>query len=237
MIERRRFLYGTALLLGSCRRRSSPAQDGGLCEASVKAAAAVEPAAPVIKQLNARSIPWFVDALPRPPIARPQGVRPDPDAPHQTIPYFRVPMREVMAKVHRDLSPTRLWTYAGSVPGPTFETRSGRGLLVEWVNELPEKHFLPIDHHLCGAGTERAEVRTVVHVHGARVPPESDGYLRERGAVGQRQAAGRTPGADLPAGGHGDRPGGHDRAPGHGLRHASAFRRGRSGRAAGLPGR
>jgi len=142
----------------------------------VKAAVRVKAAAPVKNQLNVFSVPRFVDRLPIPPVLKPHGTKPDPDAPGQMIPYFRVPMREVMAKVHRDLPPTRLWAYAGSSPGPTFDTRSGRGLLVEWVNELPEKHFLPIDHNLCGAGADRPEVRTVVHVHGARVPSESDGY-------------------------------------------------------------
>lgn len=85
-------------------------------------------------------------------------------------------MREADVRVHRDVPATRMWTYAGSFPGPTFETRSGHGLLVEWVNELPEKHLLPVDHTICGAGSDQPEVRAVVHVHGARVAPESDGY-------------------------------------------------------------
>ena len=38
-----------------------------------------------------------------------------------------------------------------SSPGPTLETQSGKGVLVEWVNALPTAHFLPIDHHLHGA--------------------------------------------------------------------------------------
>jgi hypothetical protein len=37
------------------------------------------------------------------------------------------------------------------------------GVLVEWVNALPEKHFLPIDHTLHGAGADQPEVRTAVH--------------------------------------------------------------------------
>lgn len=85
-------------------------------------------------------------------------------------------MREVAAKLHRDLPPTRLWTYSGSWPGPTFETRSGQELLIEWANELPGRHFLPIDHRLHGAEMDKPEVRAVVHIHGAKVPPESDGY-------------------------------------------------------------
>jgi spore coat protein A len=118
----------------------------------------------------------FVDALPIPRVLAPEGTRPDPADAGASLPYYRVAMREVEVKVHRDLPPTRLWTYGGSMPGPTIEARSGRGLLVEWANELPEHHFLPIDHTLHGAHADVPEVRTVVHVHGARVPPESDGF-------------------------------------------------------------
>ncbi len=118
----------------------------------------------------------FVDPLPIPPALEPGGVRPDPTDPSRSFPYYRVAMREAYVRVHRDMPATRMWTYAGSFPGPTFETRSGHGLLVEWANELPDRHILPIDHGVCGAGADLPEVRTVVHVHGARVSPESDGY-------------------------------------------------------------
>ncbi len=89
-------------------------------------------------------------------------------------------MRQTEAKLHRDLPPTRLWTYGaapgGTWPGPTIEARSAQGILVEWANELPARHFLPIDHRLHGAEVEKPEVRAVVHVHGAKAPPESDGW-------------------------------------------------------------
>jgi spore coat protein A len=85
-------------------------------------------------------------------------------------------MRAAEVKLHRDLPVTRVWTYGGSSPGPTFETRSGQGLLIEWANELPARHFLPIDPTLHGAEASQPEVRAVVHVHGAKVPPGSDGY-------------------------------------------------------------
>ena len=85
-------------------------------------------------------------------------------------------MRQFEAKLHRDLRPTRQWGYSSATPGPIFETRSGQGLLVEWVNELPEKHFLPIDHNIHGAEADKPEVRTVVHLHGAKAGPKSDGY-------------------------------------------------------------
>jgi len=85
-------------------------------------------------------------------------------------------MRQFESKVHRDLKRTRLWGFDGSSPGPTLEARTGQGLLVEWANELPQSHFLPIDHNIHGAEADKPEVRTVIHLHGAKAPPESDGY-------------------------------------------------------------
>jgi len=126
--------------------------------------------------LNPDSLTKFVDPLPIPEAARPFGTRPAPGKSAPKVPVYRVAMREIRTKLHRDLPETRLWCYGGSVPGPTLETRSGQGLLVEWANELPAKHFLPIDHSLHGAEADQPESRGVVHVHGARTPPESDGY-------------------------------------------------------------
>ena len=51
---------------------------------------------------------------------------------------------------------TEIWGYDGSFPGPTIRARSGRGVTVDVVNELP--------------------VPTVVHLHGGRTPAASDGY-------------------------------------------------------------
>jgi spore coat protein A, manganese oxidase len=85
-------------------------------------------------------------------------------------------MGEFFSKVHRDLPPTRQWGYDGTSPGPTFETRTGQPISVEWVNNLPQKHFLPIDHNIMGAEKDKPEVRAIVHLHGAKAPPESDGY-------------------------------------------------------------
>jgi spore coat protein A len=117
-----------------------------------------------------------VDPLPIPEVLKPDGFRGGPSEKREQLPFYRVAMRETESRIHRDLPPTRLWSYSGSVPGPTIETRSGHGLWIEWTNDLPDRHFLPIDHALCGAGADLPEVRTVVHVHGAKVPPESDGY-------------------------------------------------------------
>ncbi|MGC2152801.1 MAG: multicopper oxidase domain-containing protein [Terriglobales bacterium] len=127
-------------------------------------------------QLNASSLAQFVDPLPLPEIIQPSGHRPSPDDSGIQIPYYRVAMRQFETKVHRDVKPTRQWGYAGTSPGPTFETRSGQGLLVEWVNELPPTHLLTIDHSLHGADAGKPDVRAVVHLHGAKARPESDGY-------------------------------------------------------------
>ena len=59
---------------------------------------------------------------------------------------------------------------------PTFEVRKGQPLSIKWSNQLPTKHFLPIDYTIHGSEENVPEVRTVTHVHGAQVLPESDGY-------------------------------------------------------------
>ena len=120
--------------------------------------------------LHAESLARFVDPLPIPEIARNSGLRPDPEHLARQIPFHRIAMREAWTSVHRDLPPTRFWGYDGKMPGPTIEVRSGEPLLIEWANELPQQHLLPIDHTLHGAGRDLPDVRTVVHVHGARVP-------------------------------------------------------------------
>jgi spore coat protein A len=175
MLDRRRFLLTTAALGApwsvTYSRGASPPGASMSMPMSMRAPAAGRPA-----PLHPETLARFVDALPIPPVARPVGHRPDPHDPGRLVDVYRIAMREITARVHRDLPPTRLWGYGGSVPGPTIETRSGRGLFVEWRNELPERHLLPIDHNLCGAGGDRPDVRAIVHVHGAKVPPESDGY-------------------------------------------------------------
>ena len=126
--------------------------------------------------LDVNALERFVDPLPLPPVLKPSGTRPSPDAPFAQIPYYRVEMRALESKVHRDVEPTRQWGFAGNSPGPTFETRSGQPLLVEWANELPAAHFLPIDHSVHGAEADKPSVRAVTHLHGAKAPAKSDGY-------------------------------------------------------------
>ncbi len=126
--------------------------------------------------LDSGKLERFVDPLPLMRAARPQERRAAPGATGERVPFYRVAMQEISAKLHRDLPPTRLWAYGGQVPGVLFDTRSGEGQLIEWANNLSQKHFLPIDHTLHGAEKEMPEVRGVVHLHGGRTPAESDGY-------------------------------------------------------------
>jgi spore coat protein A, manganese oxidase len=109
----------------------------------------------------------YVDALPVPSVIRPA------QHPGSTV---QVHMREFHHNVHRDLPPTRIWGYNGTWPGPTLEVRTGQAFSVKWSNALPQKHFLTIDPTIHGAAVGVPEVRTVVHVHGAKVLPDSDGY-------------------------------------------------------------
>jgi spore coat protein A len=126
--------------------------------------------------LDPETLSPYVDPLPIPHIAQPNGTRPSPEDPALHLPYYRMAMRPVESKVHRDLPPTRMWGFDTSSPGPTFEVRSNQGVIVEWVNELPDRHFLPIDHTLHGAEANLPAVRSVIHLHGGKTPPESDGY-------------------------------------------------------------
>jgi spore coat protein A len=135
-----------------------------------------QPASRFRTNLNAYSLAQFVDPLPIPEVAQPIDHRPSPENASLKLPYYRVAMRQIEAKLHRDLKPTRLWAYGSNSPGPTFEARSSQGILVEWANELPTQHFLPIDHSIHGAEADKPEVRTVVHLHGAKAPADSDGY-------------------------------------------------------------
>ncbi|HEX3702276.1 MAG TPA: multicopper oxidase domain-containing protein, partial [Vicinamibacterales bacterium] len=128
---------------------------------------------PGVSMLRADSLAPFVDPLAIPSVARPSSVR---HAPVADTPHYRIAMRAVSARVHRSLPPTAFWSFGSTFPGPTIEARRGCGLFVEWINNLPARHFLPIDHTIHGAEAGTPDVRAVVHVHGANVRPEDDGY-------------------------------------------------------------
>ena len=108
----------------------------------------------------------YVTPLSIPPVLRPKaGGKP--------VQVRIVPFQH---KAHRDLPAATMWGYNGMWPGPTLEVRRGEPLLVKWSNHLPTRHFLPVDPTIHGSEAGVPEVRTVTHVHGAQVLPDSDGY-------------------------------------------------------------
>ncbi len=145
------------------------------------------PVAKAPKLIDLDKLTPFVDPLPRPLVAKPAGLKPSPLDHKRQIPCYQIPIQQFTAKIHRDIPATRFWGYGNSMPGPTIEVRAGEEILVEWQNKLPQEHFLPIDHRLMGAEKSNPEVRTVVHVHGAKVPPASDGYPEDWSVPGASQ--------------------------------------------------
>lgn len=115
------------------------------------------------------SLKKFVDALPLPSVLKPVGYI-------NSAPFYEVRMRQVKQKLHRDLPLTTVWGYNGMYPGPTFEVRRDHPIFVNWINQLPFEHLLPVDRTVHGAHPDQPSVRTVVHLHGGRVRPENDGY-------------------------------------------------------------
>ena len=164
-ITRRKFLQRSSLLATTLATGKS-----GLLNAMAHEVATMPPA------LDVGTLKQFVDPLPIPGIAQRQGYRPSPADPKLSVPFYRIQAQAVASKVHRDLPSTKFWSFGSSTPGPTFETRSREPLLVEWVNALPSQHFLPVDHTIHGAEADKPAVRTVVHMHGAKTRPESDGF-------------------------------------------------------------
>ncbi|GIG66675.1 multicopper oxidase family protein [Phytomonospora endophytica] len=68
---------------------------------------------------------------------------------------YAITQRATTAEILPGVS-TPLWTYEGTFPGPTIESRRGRPVTVTHRNLLP--------------------VPTVVHLHGGHTPADSDGY-------------------------------------------------------------
>lgn len=134
-------------------------------------------------QLNALGLPAFVDALPLPETIQPVRAK------------LSVTMREVRVPLHRDLGPAKLWSYAGgdgrhgvvsaNPQAPVIELRGGEPVEIEWINQLPRRHIFTIDHSLGGCERGIPDVRTVTHMHGARVRPKDDGYPEEWYLPGQ----------------------------------------------------
>ena len=174
-LTRRDFIRHAGALAGACALADAWRTASATMPMPARTSAAML-AAPKVPLINPASLARFVDPLPIPSLARATSQRPHPAYPHRNLPCYRMEMRECKVSLHRDIPATRLWGYNGQFPGPTIATRRGEPMLVEWINALPSAHFLPIDHSLHGAEHDQPEVRTVTHVHGARVAAKDDGF-------------------------------------------------------------
>ena len=137
----------------------------------------------------------FVDVLPLPPrlLAR------EHDG------HLTVRIRVASHRFHRDLPPSHVWAFEGSVPGPTIEAERSGPVRVEWRNEL--EGTLPVLVTVAPAETDGDGVAvqcvpglsggmadpgaaalpgfTVVHLHGGLTPAAYDGWTENISAPGQ----------------------------------------------------
>lgn len=89
---------------------------------------------------------------------------------------YKLTMRECNHCFHKYLLESRVWGFNGMYLGPTIEVKPYMPISVLWRNNLPEKHLFQVDHRIHGAGMNVPDVRTVVHVHGAKTYDIYDGY-------------------------------------------------------------
>nr|MDP9337098.1 multicopper oxidase domain-containing protein [Actinomycetota bacterium] len=117
---------------------------------------------------------------------------------------LNVRLQTARHRFHRDLPPSRVWTYDGSLPGPTIEVQRGVGLEVLWENDL--SGLLPIvvtvapDYTVDGVPAQCLPGRSggrpdaaaaalpgfsVVHLHGGMTHASSDGWTENLARPGQ----------------------------------------------------
>ena len=90
----------------------------------------------------------FAVPLPIPPVLRPTRTEGGVD-------HYEIVQKKAQAEILPGVR-TEIWGYNGIFPGPTLSTRSNRQIVVHQRNDL--------------------DVPVVVHLHGGKTPPESDGY-------------------------------------------------------------
>lgn len=119
------------------------------------------------------TIPKFVDTLPIPIVAKmKEGIDKCGD---EISMQYKIVMKESEHSFSCYFPPTKIWGYDGLYPGPTIEAYKNIPTYVLWENQLPKEHFLPYDRTLHGT-VDDPEVKTVVHLHGAKVESSSDGH-------------------------------------------------------------
>lgn len=134
-----------------------------------------------------RVLTKFVDALPIPPIAQPTS-----GTVGGTASYTGV-ISQFQQQLHRDMPPTTVWGINGTYPGPTFQASVGNPVTITWQNDLRDAqgnlrttHYLNVEPCLHGPDILGTAPRTVIHLHGAKTPRESDGHPDDTILPGQQ---------------------------------------------------
>jgi o-aminophenol oxidase len=145
------------------------------------------------KSTRQTSLTKFKDCLRMPIILRP------PKTDDQRY-ILRIQMRPAQVQLHSELPPSEVWTYEGSLPGPTIEVTRGQSLQVEWINAIPGDEPYPITAVTAPDGTQNDPGRSgreanstvttlppwaVVHLHGGRTAAVSDGWTENAILSGQ----------------------------------------------------
>ncbi len=145
------------------------------------------------KSTRQTSLTKFKDRLRMPPILRPRQM----DDQRYTL---RIQMRPAHRQLHSELPPSEVWTFEGSLPGPTIEVSRGQRVQVEWINAIPADEPYPITAVTAPDGTQMEPGRsgrsanqivarlspwTVVHLHGGRTAAVSDGWTENATLSGQ----------------------------------------------------
>ena len=139
-----------------------------------------------------RSLTKFLDPLPIPRTLRPVRGR---DC------LTTVAMMQASHRFHHQLSPSRVWTYEGTVPGPTIEVRRGQRIRVAWQNRI--NGDFPVSHVVVptvDGGPGRQNIApdplvaaippwAVVHLHGALTDGGNDGWTQNAVLPGRAQLA------------------------------------------------
>ena len=116
-----------------------------------------------------------------------------------------IPLETTTHRFHRDLPPSRVWTYDGRLPGPTIEVWRGIPLEVQWENRL--SGMLPVvvtvapEYAADGVPAQCLPGRSggapdpaaaalpgfsVVHLHGGMTHADSDGWAENLAIAGQQ---------------------------------------------------
>ncbi len=113
---------------------------------------------------------------------------------------LRIRMCPALIQLHSELPPTEVWTYEGSLPGPTIEVSREQHVVIEWMNDIPENQRYPVTAVTAPDGTQNEPGRsgrpvnqtvatlppwTVVHLHGGRTAAISDGWTENGTLSGQ----------------------------------------------------